>query len=366
MKKFPRVVWDPSRLLANADFLDRLCHQQKDPVDWIPVTKVTCADPDIVSTLIRQGYQSFADSRIENLRRIKQISSDSQTTLLRLPGLHEVAEVVRYADISLVSEQDTIAALQREAQQCGRRHKVILMIELGDLREGVCIHQALELGRFILEQDHIEWLGIGTNLTCYGGVIPTADIMLELTDLKARIENELGHALTIVSGGNSSLLPLLLDHQLPPGINQLRLGEALFFGRETAYGRPIAGMHEDIFTLEAEVIEVKEKPSLPKGTLGKNAFGETPEFRDRGIHTRAIVALGEQDVPVADLSPLNTNIAILGGSSDHLILDVTGCGIKVGDVLSFRLNYRALLCAMTSGYVGKHKLTEEEAVSCQS
>ncbi|MFP2768532.1 alanine/ornithine racemase family PLP-dependent enzyme [Oceanisphaera sp. KMM 10153] len=366
MKKFPRVVWDPSRLLANAAFLDRLCHRQQDPVGWIPVTKVTCADPDIVDTLIRQGYQSFADSRIENLRRIKQISPDCQTTLLRLPGLHEVAEVVRYADISLVSEQDTIAALQREAQRYDHRHKIILMIELGDLREGVCTHQALEMGRFILEQDHIEWLGIGTNLTCYGGVIPTADIMLELTGLKARIENELGHALTIVSGGNSSLLPLLLEHRLPPGINQLRLGEALFFGRETAYGRHIAGMHEDIFRLEAEVIEVKEKPSLPRGPLGKNAFGETPVFRDRGIHTRAIIALGEQDVPVADLIPFDPDIAILGGSSDHLILDVTGCDIKVGDVLSFRLNYRALLYAMTSGYVGKHKLTEAETDACVS
>ena len=366
MKKFPRVVWDPSRLLANAAFLDRLCHQQKNSVGWIPVTKVTCADPDIVDTLIQQGYQSFADSRIENLRRIKQISPTCQTTLLRLPGLHEIAEVVSYADISLVSEPDTIAALQREAQKYERRHKIILMIELGDLREGICPHHLLDIGRFILAQDHVEWLGIGTNLTCYGGVIPTADIMQELACLKTRVENELGHALTIVSGGNSSLLPLLLENQLPPGINQLRLGEALFFGRETAYGQHIAGMHEDIFTLEAEVIEVKEKPSLPRGPQGKNAFGETPVFRDRGIHIRAIVALGEQDVPVSDLSPLNADISILGGSSDHLILDVTGCNIKVGDVLSFRLNYRALLYAMTSGYVGKHKLTEEEIGFCVS
>lgn len=353
MKKLPRVVWDHDRLLHNAACLDELCKQHASPIGWTPVTKVVCADPDIIQALVNNGYRALADSRIENLKNIKKISPDCQTTLLRLPGLHEIEEVIRYADVSLVSEVETIEKLQAKAQEAGVTHKIILMIELGDLREGILAENLLEVGQCILAQANIEWLGIGTNLTCYGGVIPTKEIMMELVAVKQRVEKELGHSLSIISGGNSSILPLLMKGEIPEGINQLRLGEALFFGKETAYGGKIPGMYHDIFTLQAEVIEVKEKNSVPSGPVGMNAFGEKPVFIDKGSHRRAIVALGEQDVPAADLSPLDPSIEIIGASSDHLILDVTGSDTRVGDVLSFRLNYRSLLYAMTSKYVGK-------------
>ncbi|WP_116474129.1 alanine/ornithine racemase family PLP-dependent enzyme [Zobellella maritima] len=363
MNKLPRVVWDQARLLHNAAFLDALCNKHEYSISWTPVTKVVCADPDIIQALLNKGYHALADSRIENLKSIKKISPNCQTTLLRLPGLHEIAEVIRYADVSLVSEIETIKKLQEMAQDVGVIHKIILMIELGDLREGILAEHLSDIGRLILAQSNIEWLGIGTNLTCYGGVIPTREIMMELLATKQQVEKELGHSLSIISGGNSSILPLLMERQIPEGVNQLRLGEALFFGKETAYGGKIPGMYDDIFTLQAEVIEVKEKNSIPRGPVGMNAFGEKPVFIDKGRHRRAIVALGEQDVPAADLSPLDPSIEIIGGSSDHLILDVSGSDTRVGDVLSFRLNYRSLLYAMTSKYVGKSRVAEELQVT---
>ncbi len=359
MNKLPRVVWDQCKLLHNAACLDQLCKNHASPIGWIPVTKVVCADPEIIKSLINKGYQALADSRITNLKNIKKISPDCETTLLRLPGLHEIEEVIRYADVSLVSEMETIKQLQDKAQAVGVSHKIILMLELGDLREGILVENLLEVGEFILAQTNIEWLGIGTNLTCYGGVIPTKDIMMELVAARQQVESKLGHSLSIISGGNSSILPLLMDQQLPEGVNQLRLGEVLFFGKESAYGEKIPGMHDDIFTLQAEVIEVKEKNSIPRGPVGMNAFGKKPVFIDRGIHRRAIVALGEQDVPALDLRPLDPSIEIIGGSSDHLILDVTRSDTRVGDVLSFRLNYKSLLSAMTSKYVVKCRLSEE-------
>lgn len=362
MIKLPRIVWDQGKLLHNAAYLDELCSKSEYPIDWVPVTKVVSGDTEIIRTLINTGCRTLADSRIENLKSIKEISGSCQTMLLRLPGIHEAEDVVKYADISLVSEIETIKKLQDKAHLLGVNHKIIVMIELGDLREGILAENLIKVGQFILKQSNIEWLGIGTNLTCYGGVIPSEEIMLELAAIKQQVERELNHSLKIISGGNSSILPLLMEQKIPKGINQIRLGESLFFGRESAYGKNIPGMFNDVFTLQAEVIEVKEKNSIPRGALGMNAFGVKPVFIDRGIHKRAIVALGEQDVPVADLIPLNRSIEIIGSSSDHLILDVTETNTRVGDVLSFKVNYKSLLYAMTSKYVNKKQTSTEQVV----
>ncbi len=356
MAKYPRLLWSESKLRDNMRCLNRQFAASASPIAWTPVSKAVCAHPDILSVLLEEGATEIADSRLENLKRIKTLSESCNTLLLRLPGLHEVAEVVRYADTSLVSEQVTIASLAEAAKAAGARHRIILMVELGDLREGLLPRQVLELGRFILQQESIDWCGIGTNLTCYGGILPTPDKMRQLLDLKQRIAHELGHELSVVSGGNSSSLSLLLNGEMPAGISHLRLGESLLLGRETAQGRPIDGMHGDLFTLEAEVIEVQIKSSVPEGERGMDAFGKVPEFEDIGDHTRAILAIGKQDVPIDELVPLDGNVRILGGSSDHMILDVEGSGVKIGDILAFRVNYPVLLQAMTSPYVAKTRI----------
>ncbi|WP_328515341.1 alanine/ornithine racemase family PLP-dependent enzyme [Marinobacterium marinum] len=353
MIKFPRLLWSESKLRSNIRFLNRLFATAGAPMNWTPVSKAVCANPEIVGLLLDEGVTEIADSRIENLKRIKSLSSHCSTLLLRLPGLHEVDEVVRYADTSLVSEATTIERLSAAARDAQVRHRIILMVELGDLREGVLPQQVLALGRFILQQPNIDWCGIGTNLTCYGGILPTREKMLQLLAIKTRIADELGHVLDVVSGGNSSSLPLLLRGDMPTGVSHLRLGESLLLGRETVRGQTIAGMYDDIFRLEAEVIEVRVKSSVPEGERGMDAFGKVPEFEDVGEHRRAILAIGRQDVPIDELVPLEAGIRILGGSSDHMILDVGKNPVKIGDILTFGVNYPVLLQAMTSPYVAK-------------
>ena len=44
-----------------------------------------------------------------------------------------------------------------------------------------------------------------------------------------------------------------------------------------------AGNRQDTVKLVAEVIELKRKPSMPIGKIGKDAFGNTPVFEDKGI-----------------------------------------------------------------------------------
>ena len=75
--------------------------------------------------------------------------------------------------------------------------------------------------------------------------------------------------------------------------------------------------------LEAQIIELKSKRSLPIGEIGVDAFGQRPYYEDRGIIRRAILAIGKQDTDPDSMISLDEKIDILGASSDHLILDVS-------------------------------------------
>ncbi|WP_346939000.1 ornithine racemase Orr [uncultured Clostridium sp.] len=349
--RYPRIDIDLKKLTYNAKFLLNMCNGKM--IDVAVVTKVFCSEPDIVKGILDAGVKTIGDSRIANLKKI--VNLPCEKLLLRIPALSEVREVIMYSDISLNSEIDTIKALSKEAIRAKKTHKIILMIDLGDLREGVLEKDVLEISREIVKLSNIKFMGIGTNLTCYGGVIPDEVNLGRLLKLKNNIEEELNIKIPIVSGGNSSSLYMVMNKTIPEGINSLRLGESVVLGRETAYGRDIPGMFRDVFTLKGEIIEIKDKPSVPIGNIGMDAFGEVPTFQDRGIIKRAIISMGRQDVKIDGITPRDEKIRILGGSSDHLLLDVTESesDYKVGDIISFDVDYGALLSLMTSSYINK-------------
>lgn len=344
---YPRIVIKTTKFEHNLRYLQELFSENE--LSLMAVTKVFCADKRLVQILINNNVDFIADSRIKNL---KSMETDVPKVLLRLPMISEVREVVKYADISLNSELRTIDALNGAAFEERKTHGIILMIDLGDLREGIFdISEAKKIVNEVINMEHLHIIGIGTNLTCYGGIIPSREVLQKLVDLKDELEEIYMSEIDIVSGGNSSSLKLLLDNKLPSGISNLRIGEALVLGRETAYGKKVKNLHDDIFTLEVEVIELKEKPSLPIGEVGMDAFGKIPVIEDKGIMKRAILAIGKQDVDYKELIPLQ-NIEFLGSSSDHLIIDVSKePSIKVGSILKFKLTYASLLSLMTSQYV---------------
>ena len=102
-------------------------------------------------------------------------------------------------------------------------------------------------------------------------------------------------------------------------------------------------------------VELKEKPSLPIGEVGVDAFGQKPYYEDRGIMKRGIIAVGKQDTDLDSMTPVDPQIEIMGGSSDHTILDLTHCDRQyaVGDVIAFELGYGGMLKTATSPYVEK-------------
>lgn len=158
-----------------------------------------------------------------------------------------------------------------------------------------------------------------------------------------------------MSGGNSSSLDLLMNDDMPRGVTNLRIGESIVLGRETAYGKNIKGTYQDAFKLVCEIVECKEKPSVPIGEIGIDAFGNKPVYEDKGILKRAIVAIGKQDIDTDSLMPIDTSIEILGASSDHMILDISKSenDYKVGDEVEFLLTYGGLMSTSTSEYVSK-------------
>lgn len=339
------------KLKENAQLLNRACQNQG--IDIMAVTKGFSAHPILANALAESGLSYLADARIENLIKLQDI--DLPKVLLRMTAPSEIQKVIQYADISLQSELKTIHMLSKEADTQGKTHSIILMADVGELREGVLPDDIMTTVAEILTYPSISIKGLGTTLTCVSGVIPDPDNLGQLLELSHEIESRFNLNLDIVSGGNSSSYYLVEDESIPFGINNLRLGEVLLLGRETAYGRQIQGLHDDVFTFEAEIVELKSKPSLPQGKIGMDAFGRTPVFEDKGIMTRALLAIGLQDVEADQLTPLDGDADIIGASSDYILVDLTHTKskYKIGDTLKFKVDYGGMMRLMSSEFVVK-------------
>ncbi|MFO7592213.1 MAG: alanine/ornithine racemase family PLP-dependent enzyme [Acidimicrobiia bacterium] len=316
------------------------------------VTKAVLGSHAIARELLDAGVTSIGDSRIENLEGMVRAGLSCPMTLLRSPMLSEANRVVASADTSLNSELAVLEQLSSCAHSQGRKHGVVLMVELGDLREGIlpCDLEAV-VGR-TLDLPGLALQGIGTNLACQSGVAPDQQKMDELSSLATALESTFGIALAIVSGGNSANLGWALGPGDVGRVNNLRLGESILLGREPLHRHPIDGLHTDAMTLVAEVIESKVKPSKPWGAIEQTAFGSAAPSADFGDSNRVILAVGVQDVDPSDLVAPE-GLTILGGSSDHLVVDAGSRSMPVGSEIRFGVGYRALLRAMTSPFVSK-------------
>jgi len=324
-------------------------------IEVLGVTKGFSAKPRIVKAMIQGGISTLADSRLENIMALRKKGFAQDITLLRIPRISAVKKVIAYTNYSVNSEYSVIRRLSDAALTEGTKHKIVLMVDVGDLREGVLPEDAFVMAQRISMLKGVTLAGVGTNMGCYGGILPTMSNLNMLIDIADEIEKRSGIKLEIVSGGGTSSLRLIEAGEMPKGINQLRIGEGILLGTDTTHDNIIPWLHQDAFVLRAEVIEVKIKPSVPIGELGHDAFGNTPVFEDNGMRKRAIVSLGRQDVNVEGVFPLNTKMHVLGASSDHLIVDVTDAdeNIKVGGQISFKLNYQGLLFLSNSKYVKK-------------
>lgn len=358
MEKYPVLEFDLKKLYKNTKIVTKLCQDY-----GIKVAGIIKGFGGIVEgaeEMAKGGCYQIGSSRIEQLQALKDRGLQVPLLLVRIPMMCEIEDVVKYSDLCLVSEKETLNLLNKEAERQNKKYGVVLMYDLGDLREGVFSKdELLDLSEYVeYELKNLYLEGIGSNLSCYGSVAPATENLTILADAAREIEEKLKRKLNIVSGGGTTTLPLMVRGGVPKGINHLRIGEGINNTQDLPlyWDTNIEGLDPDVFVLKAQIVEINEKPTHPIGQLMVNAFGDLPHYEDRGIRKRAILALGNQDLGDSSrLIPKDKGIQVLGASSDHTILDIHDSKreYKLGDLVEFNILYQAMLMTTLSDYVHK-------------
>ncbi len=351
------VTLNKKSLAINYNYLQQMFN--KNDVEWAPVLKMLCGNKIYLEELLSLGNEQVCDARLTNLKTIKSINPEVETIYIKPPAKRSIKRVVKYADVSFNTEFTTIKWLSEEASLQNKVHRIIIMIELGDLREGILGEHLLEFYKKVFDLPNIKVVGIGANLNCLNGVMPSKDKLIQLSLYEQLIEAKFGRKIEYVTGGSSVMIPLLQKKQIPKGINHFRVGETLFFGIDLFLNKTIPKMKSDVFLLHTEIIEITEKPIVPYGDLEKNPSGEMIEIdpENFGItHKRGILDIGLLDISTTDfLEPIDKKITFIGASSDMLVVDLSNTRKKhaVGDVVSFKMKYMGALRIMNSRYIDK-------------
>ncbi|MEA4115337.1 alanine/ornithine racemase family PLP-dependent enzyme [Mycoplasma sp. 744] len=352
MSSFPRIVIDENKFKTNIKRAIEICKEKN--INVLAVTKGFVGNRRMVEIFAECGIEYFGDSRLENIANYQDIKGHKQ--LLRIPQIEEIPQLVELCDSSLNGDINVIKAISDYVIKNNKKvHQIILMIDLGDRREGILTNQVHETVNEIIQLKGVQLIGIGCNFGCYGARIPSVEKMQEFVQIKKDIETTYNLKLTHISGGNSLSLHMVWENTMPEEVNFLRMGFAMIFGTEDKYRQTIKGMYRDAFKCQASVVEVDIKSSLPKGEAGIDAFGHKPVFEDKGIIKRLLLAIGKLDTSFDDMYPIDSNLEILGGSSDLMILNATNSSIdyKVGDIIEFNLDWGSLLYLFSSKYVSK-------------
>ncbi len=350
------ILLNRKSLAKNFEFLQNLF--EKSNIEWGIVTKLLCGNKQFLEEIIQLGCREMLDSRISNLKKIKMIDPAVRTIYIKPPPHRSLKNVVKYADASFNTDYETMKLLSEEAHRQNKIHQVIIMIEMGDLREGVMGENLVNFYEKVFDLPNIEIIGLGTNLSCLYGVMPSPDKLIQLTLYKQIIEIKFNRRIPFISGGSSVTIPMLLKKQLPKNINHFRIGETLYFGNNLITGKKIIGMRDDVFSFFSEIIELIEKPLVPEGEFGENPSGEKFEVNPKYYGKkawRALLDVGLLELSPDFLEPFDKNIKMAGGSSDMLVIDLgkNPKKYKVGDYIKFKLKYMGALGLFNSDYVSK-------------
>ncbi len=352
----PYITLNVKKLQHNYSFLDNLFRENG--IEWSIVTKLLCGNKNYIAEVLKLGIKQVCDSRLVNLKVIKSLNPKVETILIKPPPRRSLSNIVKYADITLNTERTTIKLLSEEAQKQNKIHKIIIMLELGELREGVMHDDFVKFYEFAINQKNIEVVGIGANFTCLYGVLPSYDKLMQLCLYKQILETKFNKKIKYLSGGSSVVIPFILINLLPKEINHFRVGETLFFGTDIYNNSVIEGMSTDVFTLYSEILELKKKPNQPYGELGTNLEGISFDF-DNTIPVeesyRAILDFGIIDTDKEHIQFLDPEIKIVGISSDMTVVNIGNNPnkYKVGDFIEIKLDYISALKILHSKYVEK-------------
>ncbi len=356
-RHYPMIEVDLEAIRNNARVLCGEC--AKYGISAAGVVKFSDARTAIARSYAAGGCSQIAVSRAKHLPELREALPDMELMLIRAPGRSDLETAARFADLILHSSAEGLRELDAAAAAAGTRPGVLLMLDVGDRREGVETAQQLCELAVLVEQElpHLRLRGVGTSLACLNGILPTYENLDGLVKAAEAVEERIGRKLELISGGSSINLLLLKDgvNRMPARVNHLRLGGSIANPRNIHLNRGVTfpGLDEDTIRIFAEIIELEWKDSMVKGTSTLNWAGQQVSQIDRGRRLRAILALGSQDIGDSrTLRPLEPGVEVIGCSSDHLVVDVTDHEgtLHYGDVLSFGMGYSPMLYAFS----GKH------------
>jgi ornithine racemase len=335
----------------------------KQDVEWSLIVKILNGHRGALEKLLQSDaikrVHSVGDSRLSNLRTMKSINPDVVTMYIKPPVQKIAGSIVKYADISLNSSLSTIKTLDKEARKLGVVHRVIVMIELGELREGVIREKIFSFYEEAFRLENIDIIGLGTNLGCLYGIEPTYDKMIQLALYAQLLETKFGKKLEIVSGGSSITMPLLRRKKLPKGVNHLRIGETAFLGVTLDDRKRYGKLSTTAFEFKSEIVEIEKKETVPDGEISDAGIGNLADevkplegAADKSY--RCLLDFGQMDSDAAGLTPKDSNVAFVGSTSDMTVYDVgKESDYHVGDAIKFDCNYMAIAHLMHSRYINK-------------
>ncbi|MHC5310783.1 alanine racemase [Myroides sp. LJL116] len=350
------ITLNTDKLKYNFSYLDQLF--QSHNIGWSVVSKLLCGNELFLKQLLELNPKQICDSRVSNLKMIKELNPKVETIYIKPVPKSSIEEIVTFADISFNTELQTISLLSQEAKRQNKIHKIVIMVELGELREGVLTEELLDFYQEVFLLPNIKIVGLGTNLTCMYGVLPNKDKLIQLSLYKQLIELKFNKKIDYLSGGASVTIPLIHDQTLPKSINHFRIGESLFMGTNAYDNSDFEKMQQHVFTLHAQIIELTEKPMMPQGEMGLNMNGEKPELDPKwqsSINYRAIIDMGLLDIEPDHITTVDPCIEVVGASSDMIVIDLKDNpnNIKVGDFIAFKMDYMGILRSMNSDYIEK-------------
>jgi predicted amino acid racemase len=326
---------------------------------WTLVQKVLGSNSEVIKELLKSEeisqLHSIGDSHLSGLKAVKEINPHMKTLYIKPPALPYIQDIIKYSDISVNTSRNTIYALNKEAEKQKKIHQIIIMIEMGELREGVLRDQVLNFYEAVFNLPNIEVIGLGTNLGCMFGVQPNFDKLLQLTLYKQLIEVSFKQKLDLISGGSSITLPMLNDNKIPSEINHFRLGEASFLGISPLNNEPFLDLNTNTFEFNSYIVELKKKDNEPDGIIGDSNVGTTGDITNQGESYKAIVDFGSLDVNPNYLKPIKEDIKFFGNSSDMTVFDVghNKLKLKEADAITFIPNYMGVANLMNSRFVDK-------------
>lgn len=334
---------------------------------WSLITKVFSGDIEFLERVLTkeviEGINSVGDSRLTSLKNLKKVNPEMKTIYIKPPAKIYADEIVKYADISLNTSFETIKALNDAAKKQNKIHKIIIMIELGELREGIKRDDIIAFYKKVFNFPNIEVVGLGSNLGCMYGVEPTYDKLLQIALYKELIESKFNRKMEFVSGGSSITLPLLETNNVPKDMNHFRIGEAAFFGTSPLNGEQFLDLSTDTFNFYANIIELDEKKIVPDGIISDANVGHAADYSDEDIGEssyKAILDFGLLDVDIADIETKDKNIKFVGITSDMTVVDIGNnktkegkIKYKVGDKICFKPNYMAVARLLNSKFIEK-------------